>query len=106
MGIAPIERFRWADQPRRMKDPGRKIFHWEHTLPVSDLKAELLALQAPDVPAVLAVLTKSEVAWILKTENERLNAAKLRTRRRNGGLAAYEQVGIALRTRLADGPVD
>ena len=99
LGIAPLERYRWADQRSRMKDPGRKVFHWEHMVPVSDLQAELRKLQTPDLPSVGAVLSKAQVAWILKSENERLDKAKLRYGRANGGLAAYKQVGIRLRRR-------
>lgn len=97
MGIAPLERFKWSDQPKRMKDPGRKIFHWEHMVPVSDLQAELLKLESPDVQAVEAVLRKAQVAWILKAENKRLDVAKLRYKRAKGGAAAYRHVGIRLR---------
>lgn len=30
MGLLDLRQFHWDDQPYKMKDLGRQIFHWEH----------------------------------------------------------------------------
>lgn len=100
MGLLPLEKYAWADQPTRMKDPGRKIFHFEHLVPVSDLVTQLIDLKPPTSVAIACVLRKANVAWILKSEDERLNRAGLRSRRKAGGFSAYRQVSIKLRLPL------
>lgn len=97
MKVAPLEQYCWKDQPKAMKDPNRKIFHLEHIEPVSQLREELLQLKSPTLGAVQIILEKVDIAWILKEEDNCLNKKGFRSKRENGGLAAYAVAGIKLR---------
>lgn len=73
----------------------RPLFHWEHVLPVSDLAARLRALPSPrSVESVEALLRKTDIAWILKTEDNSLDMQKFRTRRPENPWNAYITCGI------------
>jgi len=52
MGLGDLRRYRWLDQPSRMKDIGRQIFHWEHATQTSDIVKQLLRLPDPIVEAI------------------------------------------------------
>lgn len=89
-----IDLFRetWHSQPRF--DKGRKIFQYEHVVPVSSVRDS--CLQAQDTGDVLKILTtRLKVAWILKTENARLAKLGYAVRRPDPE-AAYHQAGIDL----------
>jgi hypothetical protein len=72
MGLGDIRDYIWLDQTSKMKDPGRKIFHWEHIAPVSDLMKACLACPPESIGDIEAVLRRVKIAWILKSENKQL----------------------------------
>lgn len=72
MELGDLRRFHWDDQVGKMNDRGRKIFHWEHFVPVSLLKRRLMELSDPTVDAILPILSVAEIAWVLKDEDEKL----------------------------------
>lgn len=91
MGIPDIRQFRWGDQATKMKDPTRTIFHWEHVYPVKNIVQGLLRLEAPSSNDIATVLRKAKIAWILKSENSRLEHHK-----RDDPDQDYAQAGILL----------
>ena len=54
MKIGDISRFTWDDQTKKgkMNDAGRKTFHYEHVLPVSQLRHELEKLSPVTRPVL------------------------------------------------------
>lgn len=82
----------WHDQPKF--DPGRKLFHLEHIVPVSDIRKSCCIASSRE--AVLEVLINQiAVAWILKEEDERLVRLGFRSIRPDPE-AAYRAAGIEL----------
>lgn len=96
-GIGDLTQYAWADQTKKgkMGDVGREAFHFEHTVPVSSLLNQLLALKQPAVEAIGAIISTAEVAWITTGENDRLNELKFRHEREDPA-AAYKTAGIEL----------
>lgn len=83
----------WHDQPSF--DAGREIFHFEHIVPVSALRAMCENTESPD--DTLSVLrTRLRVAWILKREDLELTRLGYRSTRADPD-AAYEHAKIKLR---------
>ncbi|NBJ13695.1 hypothetical protein [Microvirga arsenatis] len=91
MGLPDLRQFRWKDQPKKMKDPGRAIFHWEHYTPVANIVRDLLEINTPSRETVTDVLKTARIAWILKEENACLNH-----RSRPDSDNDYRAVGIRL----------
>lgn len=89
----------WHDQPRF--DEGRRIFHREHTIPVRVIREKCLLAQTRD--SIVEALNSARVAWILKSEDERLTENGLRSTMPadwNGKdpFARYAAVGIEIIT--------
>lgn len=85
----------WHDQPSF--DAGREIFHFEHVVPVSAIRAACCN-QTSEI-AVLAVLKgRLRVAWILKSEDAELTRLGYRSNRPDPD-AAYRNAGIRLTPR-------
>ncbi|KYG04272.1 hypothetical protein BE21_47720 [Sorangium cellulosum] len=85
----------WHDQPSF--DAGREIFHFEHVVPVSAIRAACCDQQSES--AVLAVLKgRLRVAWILKSEDAELTLLGHRSNRPDPD-AAYRKAGIQLVAR-------
>jgi len=75
-------------------DSKRKVFQWEHVVPVRSLVN--LCLMNPTVPRILDVLlSKAKMAWILKREDQELTKRGYRSRREDP-VAAYRECGIVL----------
>lgn len=93
----------WHDQSRF--DPGRRVFQWEHVLPVGSMREQCLRATSPT--AVAQILEAGRVAWILKEEDRRLTGLGYRATRPDPD-AAYRQAGITLvePTDMADLPAD
>lgn len=89
MGLPDLRTCTWGYQVVRMKDRGRKIFHWEHVVQVSDLTNDILALSNLEANEVAKLLNTTQVAWILKDENARLPIG-----RRPNPAKAYAEAGI------------
>lgn len=82
----------WQDQVKF--DPGRKIFHLEHVIPVLEIrKSCYLAASRQDVLEILK--SRILIAWILKEEDRCLNRLGLRSNRPDPE-AAYRAAGIEL----------
>lgn len=91
LGLGDLSQFNWGHQRGPMKDPTREIFHWEHVVPVSDMVKALLALDDPAPSAIVPILMRAEIAWILKSEDK-----LLRRSGRPDPRAAYLAAGIEL----------
>jgi hypothetical protein len=96
-GIGDLSAYTWLDQTKtgKMGDAGRETFHFEHTVPVSSLLNQLLALSLPTPEAIANIIAKAEVSWITKKEDERLTALKFR-HKRDDPAAAYHAADIVL----------
>ncbi|ACT58244.1 hypothetical protein [Hirschia baltica] len=70
MRIGELKFYAWRDQTSKMKDPKRKIFHFEHIKPCAQIRDEILALEKPKVSEIVSILKTSDVAWILKEEQK------------------------------------
>ena len=82
----------WHDQPRF--DPGRKLFHFEHVLPVSVIRQECLAECSES--AILEILqSRVRGAWVLKTEDSELTRLGYRSKRGDPE-SAYREAKIEL----------
>jgi|SRR6516162_6820892 len=92
MGIGDLSQFQWRDQPIRMRDPNRRIFHFEHTKPVHDLTKEILAIKNPDIITIEKILMRASITWITKDEDRRLK----RFQRSENPLEDYAKAGIRL----------
>ena len=85
----------WHHQPSF--DVGRKVFHFEHVVPVSAIRKACLD-QSSEI-AVLAVLkSRLRVGWILKSEDAELTRLGHRSNRPDPE-AAYCNAGIRLMPR-------
>jgi hypothetical protein len=73
MGLSDLRQFRWKDQPKKMKDPDRSIFHWEHYTPVANIVDGLLQIETLSLEAIAGILKTARIVWILKEENVRLS---------------------------------
>jgi hypothetical protein len=88
----------WHDQPRF--DPGRKMFQWEHILPVKSIRKK--CFDQPFEKNIFKILKRNlRVAWILKIEDAELTRRGYRTDRRNlpDAYRAYKQAKIVLLPR-------
>lgn len=91
MGLPDLWQFRWRDQPKKMKDPDRSIFRWEHYTPVSNIVNGLLQIKTPTREAIADILKTARIVWILKEENARLSH-----RSRKDPALDYRNAGIDL----------
>lgn len=73
-GIGDISVYKWDDQTRKMNDPKRRLFHYEHIYPVAQLRRELEALNPVTEEGILNVIGKTDVAWITKEESKKLGS--------------------------------
>lgn len=92
----------WHDQPLFGK--GRKLFQFEHLVPVSSLRADtLVSRTAADILNIL--MTRLRVVWMLKAEDAELGRMGYRSRRK-GPVAAYRaaEIKIAAQHTPADAP--
>ena len=93
MNLGDLRDFHWDSQVRRMNDPDRSIFHWEHFVPVSVLRRRLLGLVDPTASSVTSILAAADIAWILKAEDVELSRLGYRSQRETP-LDAYLAAGI------------
>lgn len=94
MGIGDPRKYNWSHQKKEMKDPERKIFHWEHVYPVSSMVKDLLKLEDLSIEAVSDIAAKADIAWILKSEDKLLSKHGFRSKRPANPWDAYIQAGI------------
>ena len=94
LGIGDIRKYKWNEQAKKMKDPQRKKFQWEHVYPVSLLTKRLLELSPATKEAISLEVAKTDIAWILKSENDRLNKGSFKSDRPNNPIDAYSISGI------------
>lgn len=94
----------YKDQPTRLKDKGREVFHWEHVMPVSQMKKRLLDGQTPCTSThVLSVIRQIDIAWILKSENVLLHKKGYRSERPADPWDAYRESNIKMERRCPVG---
>ncbi len=95
LGIGDLRHFHWDDQPGRMSDPDRLIFHWDHVDTVSSLKRALLDGAVLTPRHCTEIVARSRIAWITKEEDRRLTTLGFRSKRPDPD-AAYRAAGIEL----------
>ena len=97
MGLGCLSQYRWLEQPTKMKDKNRKTFHFDHFYPVSQIRDELLAINLTvpesDLKEIKKIITKMDIVWITKAENQCLNTLGYRSKRPDP-VAAYNHAGI------------
>jgi hypothetical protein len=99
LGRPDLNQFHWDDQRRKMRDTGKnKMFHWEHVVPVAQLKRSLLALRPVTPESVEGVLKQADIAWILKSERTKLDYEHRHKGRDNlhAAKAVFHSLGIEL----------
>jgi hypothetical protein len=96
MGLQNLSTYKWNDQKNKMADPDRSIFHWEHVYPVSAMVDALLAIKDVTPEKVKAVINKFDIAWILKSENQRLDTNGYKSKRPENPWDAYRDCGIEI----------
>lgn len=94
LGIGDLRRFDWGDQPSRMKDPGRKIFHFEHVNPLNNIVESILKSKCET--AIRSHIMKIKIAWILKEEDRLLTKGIGGSWRSKRPDDAYERLNIQL----------
>jgi hypothetical protein len=83
---------RWQDQPKF--DNKRELFFLEHYLPVNNIRRECLnAKSEEEIEEIL--WNRPRLIWILRKENERLNALGY-GRKRDDPAKAYREAGIEI----------
>jgi hypothetical protein len=90
LGIPTLKNFWWEHQPNY--DPKRRLLHWEHVVPVGDIRDALVELQRPSLHQVEQILLAYEIAWITKAEDKKLKRSK-----RTDPHEEYRRAGIELR---------
>jgi hypothetical protein len=90
---------RWGFQACETVDgEAVKLFHWEHVLPVAELRRRINRLgPARTVQAVAKELRAADIAWVLKSENDKLDRAGFRHERDGDPWEAYRLLGIRMR---------
>ena len=94
--IGDISRYAWHEQKSKMCDHKRKIFHYEHVYPVSQLRRDLKTLSPVTDEDISRLIRRMEVAWILKDECKLLDKAKYRSKRPEDLWQAFREVGIEM----------
>jgi hypothetical protein len=89
LGIPTLKNFWWEQQTKY--DKARKVLHWEHVVPVGDIRDALIQLRPPTLEEVKALLMTYEIAWIGKEEDRLLKRSK-----RANPHEEYRRVGIHL----------
>ena len=95
-GLPDLRTFTWKDQVGRMGDIGREVFHWEHVLPVAELKRRLLDSDTRSLEDVRKILASVDIAWILKSEDACLTSNGFSHRRPGNPWEAYSKAGVAI----------
>lgn len=90
LGIPTLKDFWWEHQPAY--DSDRQLLHWEHVVPVGDIRTALVELREPSLNEVERLLLTYEIAWITKTEDKRLKRS-----RRTDPHEEYRRAGIELK---------
>lgn len=71
------------------------LFHLDHVKPVSFLVDQLIEMKRVTVKNTFNLIMEMEVAWILKTENKKLDDRKYKTNRPNP-YEAYNECAIII----------
>ena len=99
MGLNCLSQYGWLQQTTKMKDKSRKIFHFDHFYTVSNIRDELLAITLTnpqsDLNEIERIITKMDVFWITKEENQHLDALGYRSKRPSPE-EAYMAAGIEI----------
>lgn len=96
LDIGLLKHYVWNDQEVKMKDPDRKIFHFEHVYPVGDMFRDLMKLEELSDKNIESILVKADIAWILKSENQKLDASGERSNRPENPWESYEKCNIPM----------
>ena len=91
-----LSEYRYCDQPKF--DKGREVFHWEHVMPVSEMKRRLVGdeTRIATKEDVMSVLKRTDIAWILKDEDRKLVSYGYRSSRLENPWEAYDKAKIEI----------
>jgi hypothetical protein len=84
-GTGLIKQFKRKDQTteKGLKDPGRKIFHAEHLIPVLQLGTQLLNILNPTKELIKKEFKKEHIAWLTKCESTKIDKTEYGKNRKN-----------------------
>jgi len=95
-GLKDLVEYSWKDQPSKMKDKGRTLFHWEHVLPVSVIYNTMVN-EYPNKENILKCMKNYSICWITKEEDQKLTSNGFRhDRNYEDPWSAYREVGIQI----------
>ena len=86
-----LSKMTWANQTGKQFDPGRKLFAYEHMVPVKSLMYAVIA----DPSSALRVLQSARLVWVTRAENDRLTELGY-AHERADPQKCYEEAGIKL----------
>lgn len=95
LNLDHLRETKWSNQAKRLSDPQRKIFHFEHVVPNTQLANQIREVRNRPVGEIEKLLKTAEIAWILKKEDKKLSANGHRSKRADPR-ACYEKAGIKL----------
>jgi hypothetical protein len=93
--LGDLRRYLWEHQPTLMGDIGRKVFAYDHYVPVAELRRQLEDLEKPSERQIRGILSQASVVWVRRGENAELDRLGYRSRRPDPA-AAYEAARIIL----------
>lgn len=67
LGVTSLAGIRYSQQSKF--DPGRERLHWEHLVPISDIRRSLLRLKNPTTQEIIDIVSTYQIVWITKDEN-------------------------------------
>jgi len=95
LGIDPFELL-WKKRNILGRDEsGKSRLSWEHTTPLEEFFKSLIACESEQAVEEV-VKNYSGVCWIMRDEDNALNAAGFRSKRPDGWEVAYEACGIKI----------
>jgi hypothetical protein len=96
LNLGSLLQYDWNDQTKKhkMNDLGRKIFHYEHFVPIQQQIDDLLKLESYNDLNIYNIISNNKICWILKSENKILD--KIAKSKRPNPDEAYHKAGITL----------
>jgi hypothetical protein len=93
LGVQDLRKFHFDHGGKIPGGRKKSMLHWEHWMPVAEMKKELLELVNPTPEECRKVLSKARICWILKGENDELDRRGFKSVRPDPE-SAYKIAGI------------
>jgi len=93
LGVRDLRKFHFDHGGKIPGGRKKSLLHWEHWMPVAEMKRELLELVNPTPEECRKVLSKSRICWIMKDENDELDRRGFKSVRPDPE-GAYKIAGI------------